>query len=163
MKFKRSLLSAIFVLSFLVLNITSCKNDKKNIKQTEVSFKKEGDLTLYKIATDSSQINLDIEISNTEYEIQTGLMYRDSLKQNQAMLFVFDDVRPRTFYMKNTRMPLDIIFFDETKKIVSFQKNAIPFDEKSLPSNAPVKYVLEINAGLIDAWSLTVGDSISYN
>lgn len=163
MKFKRSLLSAIFVLSFLVLNITSCKNDKKNIKQTEVSFKKEGDLTLYKIATDSSQINLDIEISNTEYEIQTGLMYRDSLKQNQAMLFVFDDVRPRTFYMKKTRMPLDIIFFDETKKIVSFQKNAIPFDEKSLPSNAPVKYVLEINAGLIDAWSLTVGDSISYN
>jgi hypothetical protein len=78
------------------------------------------------------------------------------------MLFVFDDATERYFYMKNTKIPLDIIYISDTKKIVSFQKNAQPFDESSLPSNVPAKYVLEINAGLSDAWSLTVGDSISF-
>jgi uncharacterized membrane protein (UPF0127 family) len=78
------------------------------------------------------------------------------------MLFVFEDELPRSFYMKNTRISLDLIFINENKKIVSFQKNAQPFDERSLPSNAPAKYVLEVNAGLVDTWGLIIQDSISY-
>ncbi|MGE5943434.1 MAG: DUF192 domain-containing protein [Flavobacteriales bacterium] len=89
-------------------------------------------------------------------------MYRSSMETNQGMLFVFDDVTERHFYMKNTQIPLDIIYIGANKKIVSFQKNAKPFDESSLPSNIPAKYVLEINAGLVDTWSLKEGDSISY-
>ena len=65
--------------------------------------------------------------------------------------------------MKNTKIPLDIIYIDEDKTIVSFQKNAKPFDETSLPSNAPAKYVLEVNAGLSDQWQLEVGDSIEFD
>jgi len=64
--------------------------------------------------------------------------------------------------MKNTKIPLDIIYIDETMSIVSFQKNAKPFDETSLPSNLPAKYVLEVNAGLSDEWQLSVGDSIEF-
>ena len=79
----------------------------------------------------------------------------------QGMLFVFDDVSQRFFYMKNTKIPLDLIYLNENKSIVSFHENAQPFDESSLPSNFPAKYVLEINAGLIETWSLSVGDSIS--
>ena len=157
MFFKRIIFSLATV-SLIVFS--ACKEDKKVIKQTEVAFKKEGELTIFK--KDSTQVILDIEIADTEYETQTGLMYRSSMETNQGMLFIFNDVAQRSFYMKNTQIPLDLIFIDGDNKIVSFQKNAKPFDENSLPSNAPAKYVLEINAGLVDKWVVTVGDSISY-
>jgi hypothetical protein len=58
---------------------------------------------------------------------------------------------------------LDIIYLDETKKVVSIQKNAKPMDERSLPSTAPAKYVLEINGGLSDQLNIVEGDSISFS
>lgn len=150
---------ALLVFSFSTI---SCREEKKVVKQTEVTFKKEGDLSILKQATDSILIKLDIEIADTDYDIQTGLMYRNAMKSNRGMLFVFDDVTPRYFYMKNMRIPLDLIFIDENKKIVSFQKKAKPFDETSLPSNAPAKYVLEVNAGKVDVWGVNVGDRLSF-
>jgi uncharacterized membrane protein (UPF0127 family) len=75
-------------------------------------------------------------------------MYRTELKDNQGMLFIFPDEDYRSFYMKNTKIPLDIIYIGKHKKIVSIQKNAQPFNESSLPSEAPAKYVLEVYAGL---------------
>ena len=153
----------IFTFAFsLFFYFTSCKEDKKVIKQPEISFTKEGELTIHKITSDSLNITIDIEIADTEYDIQTGLMYRNTMAKNQGMLFVFDDISERSFYMKNTRIPLDLIFIDDKNTIASFQKNAKPFDESSLPSNASAKYVLEINAGLIDTWKINVGDSINY-
>ncbi len=149
-------------LTIFILNISSCKEDKKVIKQTEIAFKKEGELVVTKITSDSTKVKLDIEIAYTDYDIQTGLMYRNSMQKNQGMLFVFEDVRERSFYMKNTKIPLDLIYINENNTIVSFQKNAKPFDESSLPSNAPAKYVLEVNAGLVDLWNLAIGDSINY-
>jgi len=147
----------------IALSFYSCKNDtNKPVKQAEIVFKKEGELTIFKTTSDSTKINLDIEIADNEYEIETGLMYRNYMKSNQGMLFVFDDIRERFFYMKNTKIPLDLIFISDDKKIVSFQKNAKPFDETSLPSNFPAKYVLEINAGLVDNWSVNVGDEIIF-
>ncbi|GAA4813595.1 DUF192 domain-containing protein [Litoribaculum gwangyangense] len=156
---KRNLITA--TLCFFVV-FYACKEDKKVIKQTEITFKKEGELTIFK--NDSTQVKLDIEIADTEYDTQTGLMYRNTMEKNQGMLFVFDDVELRYFYMKNTKIPLDLIFIDENNKIVSFQKNAQPYNESSLPSNVPAKYVLEINAGLVDKWNINVGDRVSvYN
>ena len=89
-------------------------------------------------------------------------MYRESMKKNQGMLFVFNEIRERNFYMKNTRFPLDLIFLDHNKKIVSFQENAQPFNEASLPSNALAQFVLEVNAGLAEEWLLEVGDKMDY-
>ncbi|MFI1745574.1 DUF192 domain-containing protein [Thalassobellus sediminis] len=150
----------LLIVSVLFIIFSSCKEDKKVVKQTEVTFTKEGELSIIK--SDSTKVNLDIEIADTDFDIQTGLMYRDSMEKNQGMLFVFNDFKERYFYMKNTRIPLDLIYIDDAYKIVSFQKNAKPFDESSLPSNAPAKYVLEINAGLVDTWKISVGDSINY-
>lgn len=152
----------ITFISILFLSVFTCKNDKKDIKQTAIEFKKEGELTILKLA-DSTKIHLDIEIAATEFDVQTGLMYRDSMKKNQGMLFVFDNTIPRYFYMKNTKIPLDIIYLDDAKKIVSFQKNAKPMDETSLPSNAPAKYVLEVNAGFVDEWAIAIGDGVNYS
>ncbi|MBU2940990.1 DUF192 domain-containing protein [Lacinutrix sp. C3R15] len=146
--------------SFLFLS--ACKDKKKDIKPIEISFKKEGDLTIYKAATDSIVTTLNIEIADTDYDIQTGLMYRNTMQEKQGMLFVFPTMRERFFYMKNTRIPLDLIYLDNNKHIVSFQENAKPFDETSLPSRVPAQYVLEINAGLAQKWLLEVGDRIEY-
>ena len=151
------------VLSCISLSFTSCKKEVKAIKHSEVIFKKEGELTIIKKTSDSTKINLDIEIADNDYEIQTGLMYRSSMESNQGMLFIFDDIKERFFYMKNTKIPLDLIYINKNKHIVSFQKNSKPYDESSLPSILPAKYVLEINAGLVDSWHLNVGDSIHYS
>lgn len=141
----------------------SCKEEPKQVNnQTEISFKKEGELSLYSKPSDSVIKQLDIEIADNEYERETGLMHRSSMKNNQGMLFIFKNSQPRYFYMKNTHIPLDIIYLDSNKKIVSFQNNAKPMNETSLPSNANAQYVLEINGGLATQWNLKVGDSISY-
>ena len=159
MLLRQYILFVLFIFSFSLLN---CKEDKKTIQQTKVSFTKEGELIIYK-TVDSTELNIDIEIADTEFDIQTGLMYRDSMETNQGMLFIFEDEKERFFYMKNTKLPLDLVYINSNKKIVSFLKNAKPFDESSLPSNEPARYVLEINAGLIDNLSISVGDSINFS
>lgn len=155
MTFKRLFSALLFLVIFI-----ACKEDKKVITQTHIEFKKEGELDIFK--SDSTKISLDIEIADTDFDIQTGLMYRDAMAKNQGMLFVFDDETERYFYMKNTRIPLDLIFIDANKTIVSFYKNAKPFDETSLPSNKPAKYVLEVNAGLVDAWNIQVNNQLDF-
>jgi uncharacterized membrane protein (UPF0127 family) len=157
---KRLLLGASLCL-FLAFG---CKDNKTSAPVTiaEVAFKKQGELKLIQKETDSILQTLDIEIADTEYKTQTGLMYRSSMDDHQSMLFIFPDSQVRSFYMKNTQIALDIIFINSNKEIVSFQKNAQPFDERSLPSNVPSQYVLEINAGLSDAWGLQTGDRIEF-
>lgn len=158
------LLKSVIIIVGLIL-FSSCKEEKKTETEDKIvlSFKKEGTLMLKKAETDSIIKTLDIEIADDEYSTQTGLMYRTKLEKNHGMLFIFADMQMRSFYMKNTKIPLDIIYIDEDKTIVSFQKNAKPMDETSLPSEAPAQYVLEINGGLSDAWGLAVGDKISFS
>ncbi|BAO74671.1 DUF192 domain-containing protein [Winogradskyella sp. PG-2] len=154
-----------YLLFFLCLVfIVSCKEDKptKAEDKVVVTFKKEGALNILKGDSDSVVKTIAIEIADNDYETQTGLMYRTKLETNHGMLFIFPDLQPRSFYMKNTKIPLDIIYIDENKTIVSFQKDAKPFDETSLPSNAPAKYVLEINGGLSDEWQLEIGDRVDF-
>ncbi len=152
------------VLLSMMLQSYSCKETSENKSLTkEVSFTKEGELTLKKASNDSIVAILDIEFANTEYETQTGLMYRRSMQNDRGMLFVFENEIRRSFYMKNTEFALDIIFVNSDHEIVSIQKNAKPFDKSSLPSDAPAKYVLEINAGLSDQWGLEAGDLIEFS
>lgn len=147
-----------------ILTFVGCKNEAKASKSItkEITFTKEGEIKLIKSKTDSVIKVLDLEIAETEYETQTGLMYRHSMEDNQSMLFIFDKEQPRSFYMKNTEFALDIIYINSKKEIVSIQKNAKPYDKSSLPSNAPVLYVLEVNAGLSDIWKLENGDRIEW-
>lgn len=148
-------------ISFLLL--ASCKTEpKQEIKTEAVTFTKEGELTILKQETDSISALFNIEIAESEYETQTGLMYRESMEEDQGMLFIFPDIAMRSFYMKNTQFPLDIIYIDENMKIASFQKDAKPYNESGLSSKVPVKYVFEINAGISEKLGLEIGDTISF-
>ncbi len=154
------------LLAIAALSLFSCKTDTKNeqISTKEITFTKEGELSLFDLqdSIPKTITQIDIEIADDEYQIQTGLMYRKFMQNNQGMLFTFPDEEPRSFYMKNTEFPLDIIFIDSKNKVVSIQKNAQPFNESSLPSEGPAQYVLEVNAKRTDTWNLKKGDSISF-
>jgi hypothetical protein len=147
----------------LGLSIVSCKEESKKIVTTApITFTKEGTLDVYKAQTDSLFIELDIEIAETDYETQTGLMYRNSMEDKQGMLFIFPEIAYHSFYMKNTKFPLDIIYIDEQLKVATIIKNAQPLNEAGLPSQVPVKYVLEIKGGLSDVWGINTGDRITF-
>lgn len=158
---KKTIYCAILFLGSLAL--LSCKKEKETVvKQVKIEFKHEANLQI----TDSSGIvkkELQIELADNTFEQQTGLMYRKHMDQNKGMLFIFGDTIMRSFYMKNTYISLDLIYIDAEHNIVSIVKNAEPLNEKSLPSEAPAKYVLEINDGLSDTWDLIPGDKISYS
>jgi len=158
---KKIIISAAIVGAMLITY--GCKETgEEKILTKEITFTKEGELTLKKANTDSIIKTLNVEIADDEYQTQTGLMYRKSMKQDESMLFVFENERPRSFYMKNTEFSIDIIFVNSKKEIVSIQKNAKPYDKTSLSSEGPAQYVLEINAGLSDAWGLEKGDVLEW-
>ncbi len=156
-------LKYILFLSVVGAFFSSCKEESKKVIKTEpITFTKEGELTITKQKVDTLITKLDIEFAESEYETQTGLMYRKSMEDHQGMLFIFPDEQMHSFYMKNTEIPLDIIFLKSDLTIASFQENAQPLNETGLSSQVPIQYVLEVNAGLAEKWLLEVGDKIEY-
>ena len=139
-----------------------CK-DKPQAQQQSISepvtFTKEAEAYLTDASGDTIQ-HLELEIADDDYQRETGLMYRESMEQDQGMLFIFEEEEERGFYMKNTNIPLDLIFLDSQNKIVSIFKDARPKSLETIPSEVPAQYVLEVNAGLADQWNLSVGDSL---
>ena len=88
-----------------------------------------------------------------------GLMYREEpLGPNTAGLFIYDKPEMRSFWMKNTYIPLDIVFLDENGEIVGIHLNAKPESEESIESPAPAQYVIELDAGEASALALREGD-----
>lgn len=152
------------ILSALIgASLISCKEQGANssIAPTEISFTKDGELSLFK--NDGTFIRkIDIEIADDDYQRETGLMHRSSLKESQGMLFIFEEEAQRGFYMKNTLIELDIIYLNKGGVIVSFAENAQPEDLTTLPSNIPAQYVLEIKGGLSEEWVLEIGDRIEW-
>lgn len=161
---KKLFISAALFVS--MLGFYNCKDTTTSPGKSltkEITFTKDGQLSLLKAETDSIIATLDIEIADDEYKTQTGLMYRHSMAANHGMLFIFPKEERRSFYMKNTEIPLDIIYLNSKKEITSIQKNAKAYDETSLPSETPSQYVLEVNAGLSETWNLQKGDRMKFN
>ena len=92
-----------------------------------------------------------IEVADDDAERARGLMFRDELAADHGMLFIHDRQESLAYWMKNTRIPLDILYFDEAQKLVSQQRDVPPCSLGDrcppYPSNAPARYVLELNAG----------------
>ena len=106
---------------------------------------------------------IDIEIAQDDSKRQLGLMYRDKLAENQGMLFVFEGDDTRSFWMKNTVLPLDMIFVNSHSQIVTIHKNTTPYSEQSYTSTKPAQYVVEVNAGYADRHKISVGDHIAWS
>jgi uncharacterized protein len=101
-----------------------------------------------------------VEVAKTQQELSRGLMFRGSLKEDAGMLFVFQEEGEYGFWMKNTLIPLDIIWINEKKEVVYISKNTLPCKEEICPSVGPgreAKYVLELNGGMAEKIGLTEG------
>ena len=112
------------------------------------------------VASSGKTIPVAVELATTPDARQLGLMYRDHLETGTGMLFIFPRVAPQSFWMHNTKIPLDIVFLDEAGKIVRLYANATPFSDDSLPSEAPVRYVLEVPGGYCAANGIRQGDTV---
>ncbi|MEM6742640.1 MAG: DUF192 domain-containing protein [Pseudomonadota bacterium] len=97
-----------------------------------------------------------VEVADTPETRSRGLMFRESMPRSAGMLFIFDPPREVAFWMKNTPLPLDLIFFDEAGQVIRVSQG-VPFSEDRIPSGGVVRAVLEVNEGLMQAYGLGVG------
>jgi uncharacterized membrane protein (UPF0127 family) len=105
-----------------------------------------------------------VEVAADDASRARGLMFRDSMPASQGMLFIHDSEEPQAYWMKNTRIALDILYFDAQRKLVSQQRDVPPCSAGNAcppyPSNAPALYVLELNAGQAQAIGLKDGEEL---
>lgn len=109
---------------------------------------------------DGTMKQLVVELADTESKREYGLMYVSKIPDEYGMLFVFQEVKPVSFWMKNTFIPLDLLFFDKNGRITHIHENAIPHDLTPIRSNGPIVAVLEVNAGGAKRHNLNIGDSL---
>jgi uncharacterized membrane protein (UPF0127 family) len=101
-----------------------------------------------------------VEVMRTPEQLSRGLMFRRYMPDDRGMLFDFKTEQPVQFWMKNTYLPLDMIFVSKAGKIVSIAENTEPLSEKLVPSGAPVGSVLEVNAGTAARIHAKPGDTL---
>jgi len=110
-----------------------------------------------------NKILVNVEIADDSQEWAQGLMFRKNLDENSGMLFIFPDEQTRGFWMKNTLIPLDIIFVSSNLTIIDIKENFGPCETdpcQVYTSKAPAKYVLEVNGGFVEKKGIKVGDRI---
>jgi uncharacterized membrane protein (UPF0127 family) len=112
------------------------------------------------IVTAGGTQRFSVEVMRTPEQLSQGLMFRRYLPDDRGMLFDFKTEQPVQFWMKNTYLPLDMIFISKAGKIVSIAENTEPLSEKLVPSGAPVAAVLEVNAGTAARIHAAPGDTV---
>lgn len=114
------------------------------------------------IETQSGQVHeFEVELALTQEEMAVGLMFRKDMDDNKGMLFYFGQEREINFWMKNTFIPLDMIFIRADGIIHHIHENAVPEDLTPIPSQGEVMGVLEINAGLSKKLGIQPGDLVN--
>lgn len=104
---------------------------------------------------------LTVEIAESMREMEYGLMFRHEMPQDHGMIFLFSTPQRIQMWMKNTFLPLDMVFFDESQTAVAIVENARPQDETIIDPGTNARYVLEINAGLAAKWGVQKGDEFA--
>ena len=134
-----------FLLSFLMLAVcTACASGEPSVELGGKTF--------------------SVEIADTSEKQALGLMFRDSMPADAGMIFIFPNEAPRSFWMKNCRIPLDIMYFDKDMKMVSVSANTPPCRVErcpSYPSSGPAMFVLELNGGVASELGVGPGDQLT--
>lgn len=161
----RPLIACLFL---ALLGTASCSDGPKDKREQstptyEPQFKKEGTLAFLNTEKDTMRPLLDIELAITDEEVQYGMMYRRSIPKNTGMLFIRKREERQSFWMRNTYVPLDIIYIASDSSIVSMTENAIPLSDIGLPSKGPAQYVLEVAAGFCAKHSIEEGHFVRFS
>jgi uncharacterized protein len=111
---------------------------------------------------DDVQVRFSVEVADTDEARARGLMFREELPRFAGMLFVYDAPQLATFWMENTPLPLDMLFFDEAGVMVNLHENAVPFSRDIIVGGEDVLFVLEINGGLARELGLGIGTELRH-
>lgn len=111
---------------------------------------------------DWGQAQFTVEVADDEDERAQGLMHRKDLARSAGMLFVYDQPRTVRFWMKNTLIPLDMIFADASGTVRRIHHRAQPHSERLIPGGSDIKYVLEINGGMAAMLGITEGSQLRH-
>ncbi len=114
------------------------------------------------IVSGARQIKFDVEMAVTEAQREHGLMFRKQLGPYEGMLFDFFHEQPVSFWMKNTLIPLDMVFIAGDGTIKHIHANAVPLSTDTIPSESPVRAVLEINGGSARLLGIKPGDKVKH-
>jgi uncharacterized membrane protein (UPF0127 family) len=114
------------------------------------------------LKTETGDHNFNVEVATTREEQALGLMFRRSLPENAGMLFIYQQPQPAVMWMKNTFIPLDMVFIAPDGRVLRIEINTEPFSTAMIPSEGAVSAVLELNAGQADKIGLKRGDKVVY-
>lgn len=154
---------SVFILKPLLFDGRTKEVAKKSVKSIDMEpqFSKEG--TLAFLTADKDTIKLvDLEIADNDQERTQGMMYRSSMSHDRAMLFIMQYEREQSFWMRNTKMSLDIMYVNGDLEIVTIYKHTQPFSESPIPSFKKAKYVVETSAGFCDKFGIEEGNFIGF-
>jgi uncharacterized membrane protein (UPF0127 family) len=142
------------LLAGLALLGSGCTPDEPSQTGGEPTFQSEGRLAFVGPAGDTLR-TIDVEIAETDAERERGLMRRRSLGYDRGMLFIFDEVDEGGMWMKNTPLPLDIVFVAPDSQVINIARRTTPFSQETISPAAPRKFVVEVRAGFADRFGLT--------
>ncbi|MBE6452638.1 MAG: hypothetical protein E7012_04035 [Alphaproteobacteria bacterium] len=138
-------------LFIIALFITSCGSEPEPKPTTPLMIK-----------TSNGDIRFMVEVATTPEDLKTGLMYRTNLGFNSGMIFNIYPVRPMSMWMKNTKIPLDMLFIGPDTSIIMIKENAEPMSEAHIECKEPVRAVIEINAGQVKRHGIKIGDKVTH-
>ena len=127
-----------------------------------VTLARAENLTPLTITTASGTQRFMVEFADTPERRAVGLMHRQSMPADHGMLFDFRADAPVAMWMRNTRIPLDMLFIAKDGRIVNIAERTVPFSETSIPSKGPVRAVLELNGGTSSRLGIKPGDHVSH-
>lgn len=137
----------------LALLGAACSSDDSTSGSGEQGVQSEGHLAFVQPNGDTLR-TIEIEIADSGDERERGLMRRRSLGYDRGMLFIFDEVDTSGMWMKNTPLPLDIVFVAPDSQVINIARRTTPFSQKTIKPTAPKKFVVEVRAGFADRFGL---------
>ena len=137
----------IGLLISLIASVTACQAEPKVTISTK----------------DGRTVSFVVEIADTPSKREMGLQYRRDLAADRGMIFLFPAESQQSFWMKNTPLPLDMIFINRERKIVGIVEQTVPFSMDPRSVTAPSQFVLEINGGLAKRHAIKAGDAVRFD
>lgn len=152
----------LLILTCLLLT-AGCRSEERDLPtiRTETEFRSDGILSFLSPSGDTLS-TIDIEIAETDEARARGLMGRRSLPPRSGMFFIMDEADTTGFWMRNTPMPLDIIFVSSDSQVVSIARRTTPYSDDVISPEAAKKYVVEVRAGHADRLGVTDSTRITW-
>ena len=141
--------SFVFPLSTFTANARTL-DDLEDLEQASVSIK----------LNSNESVEFSVLIAESNKDRRQGLMHIEFMEENQGMLFIFNPPRRVSMWMRNTPMPLDILFINRNGEVINMEENTTPYSTKALSSVGTIYWVLEINGGLAKKMGIKAGDLV---